>query len=90
MAAYRKRKPSARALNSGLGVQRLLMGGSSLSGMGGGGIHRLTMDPVQNTQTTSLRLSSVYAVKVTNRQRRRMNINKSSRQCTGTMGRNGD
>ena len=45
MAAYRKRKPSARALNSGLGVQRLLMGGSSLSGMGGGGDTQINNGP---------------------------------------------
>jgi hypothetical protein len=32
MATYRKRKPSAKALNSGLWVRRLFIGGWPLSG----------------------------------------------------------
>ncbi len=41
------------ALNSGLWVRRLLMGGIPLSGIGAPP-HRLTMDPVQKSQSTSV------------------------------------
>jgi hypothetical protein len=46
MATYRKRKPSARALNAGLWVLRLLIGGSSFQGRCPP--QRLRMGAVQN------------------------------------------